>query len=951
MPHKQLDSVVCYVRRVGEASATPELTDAHLLERYTSCHDEDAFAALVRRHGRLVRSVCRHVLHREQDIDDAFQVTFLVFAVKAASIRKAVSVASWLHGVAYRTAMNAKRAYIRRCEQTGNVGGYAKDNPPREAALHEVQAILDDEVQRLPEKYRAPFVLCCLEGKSKAEAAEELGWKEGTVSGRVAQARKQLQGRLARRGVRLAAALSAAELSRTEAPAALVKCTIKAALCFAAGKAADLVSAEVAAATQGVLRTMFTTRLKGATAVLVAVGLLAGAVTAAHQAFPTATGAAPQAAPKAVGKKGAGARKPDESKYVLLGGRVLDSDGKPVDRAKVWFHLPLWEELHPGADRPPTTQVTTGSDGRFRVRVPRSQFQGLQEHAFFSHPTISAAAPGYGPAWVALFKPDAVGELTLTLTRDDVPINGRVLDTQGRPVKGVTVRVLALFAAPDEKLASWYEALRVKKDNTIIGQYLTRRLEQPASGVPATVTTDGAGRFRLNGVGRQRVVELLLEGATIQTDGALVMTAAKPSLQVPFTKRRPEAGTATYYGARFDFAAAPTKPVFGTVRDKDTGKPLAGITIRNGRGSLYPVQATSDAKGEYRLVGLPRGAGGEVEAVALKGQPYIYSRKKVGGGPGVEPTRVDFELKRGVVIRGKVTDKQTGKPCRAQVEYYAFFDNPHIKDVPGGLRAFRAHFNPVTTREDGSFTVVGLPGRGLLAVRAPEDRFVAACGADKIKGLEGGMFETEPRICVARSYHTLVEVNPDKGAQTATYDVTLDPGRTVAGTVVDPEGKPLEGVQVAGLKGMLSGLSYGERLAGSAFRATGLDPRQPRGLFFYDAQKRLGAAVLVRGDEKKPIQVRLRPCGAVVGRILDADGDPRPGLRLSVSVDGGQFGRDQPIGDNSRPPVTTDKEGRFRIDLIPGVKYTAEHLFGGLALESGQTKDLGSVTVKEVKKQ
>jgi RNA polymerase sigma factor (sigma-70 family) len=796
MPHKQLDSVVCYVRRVGEASATPELTDAQLLDRYTSCHDEDAFAALVRRHGRLVRSVCHHVLHREQDIDDAFQVTFLVFAVKAASIRKAVSVASWLHGVAYRTAMNAKRAYIRRCEQTGNVVGYAKDNPPREAALREVQAILDDEVGRLPEKYRAPFVLCCLEGKSKAEAAEELGWKEGTVSGRVAHARKQLQGRLARRGVRLAAALCAAELSRTAAPAALVKCTIKAALCFTAGKAADLVSAEVAAATQGVLRTMFTTKLKGATAVLVAVGLLAGAVTAAHQAFPTATGAAPQAAPKAVGKKDAGARKPDESKYVLLGGRVLDPDGKPVDRAKVWFHIPIWEELHPGADRPPTNQVTTGSDGRFRVRVPRSQFQGLQEHAFFGHPTISAAAPGYGPAWVALFKPDAVGDLTLTLVRDDVPINGRVLDTQGRPVKGVTVRVLSLGAAPDEKFDAWYEA-KVKK---VFGS-LPRRLEQPASGVAATVTTDSAGRFRLKGVGRQRVVELLLEGPTIQTDSALVMTALKPPVQVPLSQKRPEAGTMTYYGARFDFAAAPTKPVFGTVRDKDTGKPLAGITIRNGA-----VQATSDAKGEYRLVGLPRGAGGEVEAVALKGQPYISSRKKVGGGPGVEPTRVDFELKRGVVIRGKVTDKQTGKPCRAQVEHYAFFDNPHIKDVPGGLRAFRAHFNPVTTREDGSFTVVGLPGRGLLAVRAPEDCFVAACGADKIKGLDGGSrFLTEPRICVARSYHTLVEVNPDKGAETAAYDVTLDPGRAVTGTVVDPEGKPLEGVQVAGLKGLLHG--------------------------------------------------------------------------------------------------------------------------------------------------
>src|SRR5262245_16636114 len=184
MPRGQLDPVLRHLRRVAAFPPAPEPADAQLLERYVAGLDREAFAALVRRYGRLVRSVCRHVLRHEQDVDDAFQATFLVFASRAASIRKAGAVASWLYGVAYRTAMNAKRARARQRPEPKDPEGRAREQPVTEAALREVQAILDGEVNRLPEKYRAPFVLCCLEGKSKPEAARELGWKEGTVSSR-----------------------------------------------------------------------------------------------------------------------------------------------------------------------------------------------------------------------------------------------------------------------------------------------------------------------------------------------------------------------------------------------------------------------------------------------------------------------------------------------------------------------------------------------------------------------------------------------------------------------------------------------------------------------------------------------------------------------------------------------------------------------------------------------
>jgi RNA polymerase sigma factor (sigma-70 family) len=293
-----LELAVRHLRRMAGSPAAHELADAQLLERYVASHDGDAFAMLVCRYGRLVRSVCRHVLHQEQDVDDAFQATFMVFALKAASIRKTLSVASWLYGVAFRTAMNARRSRSRRREVQRKPEGCTARQPIHDAALREIQALLDDELNQLPEKYRAPFVLCCLEGKSRSEAAQELGWKEGTVLSRLSRARKMLQARLTRRGVALSAALAAVELSRTAVGAAVtprfVNCTIEAALSFAAGRPVDLVSADVVALAKGALKSMLVAKWKIATALLVAVGLCGTAAGTLTYGTPADDKQAPQ---------------------------------------------------------------------------------------------------------------------------------------------------------------------------------------------------------------------------------------------------------------------------------------------------------------------------------------------------------------------------------------------------------------------------------------------------------------------------------------------------------------------------------------------------------------------------------------------------------------------------------------------------------------------------------
>jgi RNA polymerase sigma factor (sigma-70 family) len=289
MPSRQLKPVLRHLRSLAAPEAGREPSDEQLLSRYVVGRDGEAFAALVRRYGQLVRAVCRRVLRHDQDADDAFQVTFLVFANKAGSIRKAGAVPSWLYGVAFRIAMNARRARKRRGEEQRDCEVRTPEQPVTQAALREVQAILDDEVNRLPQRQRAVFVLCCLEGKSRTEAARQLGWKEGTVSSNIARARKELQRRLARRGVTLSAALCTVEIGRAAAngpiPASLVKGTIKAGLSFARGESplADLVSAEVATLARGALKSMLTTRPILATCLLAVVLLVAGVGALTHR--------------------------------------------------------------------------------------------------------------------------------------------------------------------------------------------------------------------------------------------------------------------------------------------------------------------------------------------------------------------------------------------------------------------------------------------------------------------------------------------------------------------------------------------------------------------------------------------------------------------------------------------------------------------------------------------
>lgn len=293
MPDRPLHGVIQYLRGIAARGDAAHVSDDQLLERFVSQRDEAAFELLVWRHGKMVLGVCRRLLHDTHAAEDAFQASFLMLARRASAIHKRSSVGGWLYKVAYRVALQARAQTLKRTSREAPFQEISKvaaiGDAHEEAERRELRFVIDDEVNRLPEKYRVPFVLCYFQGRSNAEAARELGCALGTVESRLTRARQRLRTRLSHRGFWVSGGLSAAVFSEGVAsawvPTPLVIHTAKVAAQAATGPVAGAVSAHVAALTEGVLRAMFMTKLRIIAAVLGISLLGSGAGLFTHRAW------------------------------------------------------------------------------------------------------------------------------------------------------------------------------------------------------------------------------------------------------------------------------------------------------------------------------------------------------------------------------------------------------------------------------------------------------------------------------------------------------------------------------------------------------------------------------------------------------------------------------------------------------------------------------------------
>jgi RNA polymerase sigma factor (sigma-70 family) len=278
-----MGAVADQFQRLYAGGSIVGLGEWELLRRYLDRGDEDAFRAIVTTHGPMVMGVCRRVLGEARDVEDAFQVTFLILARKAGKLASGDPVGHWLYGVAYRVALRARTASARRHAKERTVPAPEPASVEDPSNL-ELGRVIDEELARLPAKYRGPVVLCYLEGLTHEEAAKQLGWPVGTVKGRLSRARDLLKGRLTRRGLapsQMTSMVGLIQVPRAIVPPSLVERTARAALEIAAGRASEMVSASAAVLLEEGIRTMFFNKLKLSVVALMMLGT--GAAVVAYQ--------------------------------------------------------------------------------------------------------------------------------------------------------------------------------------------------------------------------------------------------------------------------------------------------------------------------------------------------------------------------------------------------------------------------------------------------------------------------------------------------------------------------------------------------------------------------------------------------------------------------------------------------------------------------------------------
>lgn len=537
-----------------------------------------------------------------------------------------------------------------------------------------------------------------------------------------------------------------------------------------------------------------------------------------------------------------------------------------------------------------------------------------------------------------------------------LPLEGRVVDLEGRPVAGARVEVNRVWAARDNNLAQWLD--RAREDGLdYLEQGLSRVQEEKSD-----ATTGPDGRFRLAGIGPDRVAELYISGPTIAT-AELYATGRDGSDVRAAIRRGFKPKAIVFHSRRFQHAAERGKPIEGFIRDKDTGQPIAGVGLR---AAVYDEQsgipapgvwAHSDASGHYRLDGLPRAPAYRLFVNPVPGQPYIGGTFRAPADtPAFDPVTFDITLKRGVVVRGQVTDRATGRPIAGYVHVYTFRDNPHVDEFPG-LRS-RMGTPLGIPLKDGRYELVAAPGHGVIGCRAQEmDHYRGSIGAEAIKGYDPE-YTSLPTIpyCNVLNYNVVADFDLDPKAESATVDLRVDPGGTVHVTPVDPEGRPVADTRAAGVGDLFSSSEHQQPAA--TFAIHGLAPGHPRRVVVSHAGRKLIGSVYLKGDESGSLTIPMQPYGTITGRVVDEEGHPRAGLGLSsihgnrpkrIDVEGVLPGGD--VGGG----IGIGRDGRFRVEkLVPGLRYGGHalegyriigELFRDVVVAPGEIKDLGDLKV------
>jgi protocatechuate 3,4-dioxygenase beta subunit/transposase-like protein len=812
----------------------------------------------------------------------------------------------------------------------------SRDDLPA-AARQELAPVLDEEVNRLPEETRLPFVLCCLEGKTYHQAARQLGCSPGTLARRLGQARQRLRDRLARRGLTLSAAGLAAALAELPAMAAvpptLTTATVQAVMAGAASPAlaAGAVAPQVAALVQGGLRAMAGPRWQSILALAVTVTVLAaGLAVWAQQTSPgpeRATRNAPQAPPAL--KPQAVAPAMVKGKMAVTG-RVRDAAGRPLPGAHVAvIGRPVFDYRRIVEDyRGPTVLGQSKADpqGRFRLVIPRTSqdsFWGL---------ALVAASPGHALARAEIDVDAWAPNVDIRLGKEEL-LRGRVVDLQGHPVQGLQVHVLSVFKPYREP--GFYNGVDF--------------LDPPAALAvwPHPAVSDAQGRFVLRGIGPDWSVQL----------HTCDRRFARQHCECLASDRKE--------GKSITWALAQARTIEGTVTYADTGKPIpharlfVETTFERNQGTVHRLPGRTDKQGRFDLV-LPEGNFGSIAAFPPAGQPYLIQVQALTWTRGdVVKKGIKLSLPRGLLVRGTVTEKGSGHAVAgATVEFVRYFEKTPFFNAPGR--------SPVAvTSARGRFEIPVVPGRGHLLVKGPTvDYLHEEIRARQLYGRVNIIdWPVYPDAALA------LDLKPTSG--THHVAITLRRGVTLRGKVVGPDGKPVARAYLVcrtylPLGFTLNGIQP-RLVKDGRFELPGCDPDRPVQAFFLDVKNRQGAVVELSGkDAGKPLTVRLQPCGTARARLVNDRGQPlteayadagivlTPGCPSHLKKEGQSLAGVAHLDPHRYKP---NAQGRVRLAaLIPGAKLWLSVLQADGVLfavhkefqvEPGKTTDLGDIVVKK----
>ncbi|MGD9855903.1 MAG: M56 family metallopeptidase, partial [Planctomycetaceae bacterium] len=696
-----------------------------------------------------------------------------------------------------------------------------------------------------------------------------------------------------------------------------------------------------------------------------------------REASPSATGNA--AKPEAV------AESPADELTFHYRGRVLNPEGQPVAGARLYFVY--WVHgTQPNQNVEPLS--VTDADGWFDFTATRADIGAGADSYYagsFSFPLV-AIAEGYGFAEQSSLVFETTGqaverlspqarqwydqqfkdaEPVLRLVNDDVPVRGRVVNTEGQPVAGARVTADNFWYNDEGTLDAWEAAAKEDKaDFYSLRQHTPHTTNGPQmQSVIPDVTTGADGRFTLRGIGRERVAQLLISGPGIETNQVKTRTRDGETIEVPnsWDRDRDPDNQEIYHSAEFTHVAAPSVPVVGQVTDADTGEPIEGVDVSAGQQQTFIgtgkrwIHADTDKDGRYRLEGLPLENEEYLYVLPPFETAYLPVGRSVTTHLGDTAVERDFQLKQGIIVRGRAVDDRTGQPLVGPINYFVDAANPSLEDYP--QETLRRVGHERRSDADGNFTIPVLPGRGVLTF-TPDNHgsYRRGLGAStltmKAEKAGGEFYRTHPSFLTPSSHRVLQEINPTVDSEPLQITLAPTSGETLTGRVLGPDGEIITDGRIIVDDDALQPTYYDPRQR--KFHIEGYYPDQPREIYGFHIERNLAGHLRVEGDPPQNLTITLKPAASIRGRLVDDAGAPLSGVQLS----GDGIPRDRYGYTDLR--FVTDDDGRFHIrGLIPGRKYTIEargdRLYGRILIDESvdtpETKDVGNVTTQPAGRQ